>query len=156
MKILLITAALIFSSVAIQAQNYIEWGSSGCGIMAITSKSTLIENGKSLNTLYKLSDRKSLKDSCSTAFILARLSKDSVIKVGDEKAKLTKEIFKQASLLASLPAMSFSYKYCEVSYKISIGKRNQEFTSRSGKSKQQKDTIKKIILLIGQLNQKGT
>jgi hypothetical protein len=136
------------------AQDYIEWGTYSCGKAGVTNKTVLLKNGKSFNCIFKYNDRISLMDSCTTDFIVTRLLKDSAILVSIEKVEKTKEIFRLSKQLVSLPAMPFSYNYCEVRYTITIGKRKQEFSDRNGKTRQQKDSIKKIIRLIGQLNQK--
>jgi uncharacterized lipoprotein YehR (DUF1307 family) len=154
MKIL-IFIFLVSLHLKASAQDYIEWGTYNCGKIDATYKTVLLRNGKSFKCTFKYNDRISLRDSCTTDFIVTRLLKDSTLKSTEETLKQLSEIFKYAQKLAILPTTLFQHEsYCEVVYKISISNHKQEFSSRSGKTRQQKDSIKKIIRLIGQLNQK--
>ena len=80
------------------AQNYIEIGSYGCGVMAVTGKFILLENGKYYSCRYDLRGSQSVKDSCSTGFILEQLQKDT-------PKKITK-IIKIATAVAAAAASS--------------------------------------------------
>jgi hypothetical protein len=127
------------------AQNYIERGGDGCGIMAETAKYVLLENGKSYTCHYSLRDSQSVKDSCSTSFILAQLQKNAPKKITKVRAAKISEIFILAKQITALPGLDFSPKYCDISYEVNIESKKQQFNSQSGTSKKEKELITKFI-----------